>query len=243
MQVSASYEFRPKIPTVRTSIVMDHFGVGFEVGEHVLARDLEIPIRNREIVCLTGESGSGKSTLMRKIQEQLPEVIRIEDLDLPEVPLIDGLGLEADEGMRLLAGCGLGEAQLMLRLPSELSEGQRYRYRIAVGLSRGGAWLCADEFTATLDRTLARVLAGNLQRSARQRGMGVLVATTHEDIVEELSPDLHVRCGLDGGIEVRCAEGSKKKEVCGRSWKSAPDRHGTGRIFLGGITAAMPSAS
>ncbi|MFO1022605.1 MAG: hypothetical protein U0903_18195 [Planctomycetales bacterium] len=241
MKISASYEFQPKIPTVKTSIVMDHFGVGFEQGEHVIARDLEIPILKGDIVCLTGESGSGKSTLLRKIQAQLQNVTPLEELELNDMPLIDGLGLEAEEGMRLLAGCGLGEAQLLLRLPAELSEGQRYRYRMAVGLSRGGAWLCADEFTATLDRTLARVLAGNLRRCARQRGMGVLVATTHEDIVEELSPDVHVCCRLDGTIEVARGEDCKKKEDCAKSWRSAPARHGTGRIFLGGITAAMPS--
>jgi hypothetical protein len=52
----------------------------------------------------------------------------------------------------------------------------------------------ADEFAANLDRTLARVLSFNLRRLVTRTGVGMLVATTHEDLIDDLRPDLLVRC-------------------------------------------------
>ena len=75
------------------------------------------------------------------------------------VPLAAGLTCVA-----LLSGCGLSEARLLLRTPAELSEGQRYRFRLAFALASAAKWIAADEFTATLDRTLARVVAFNLRK-------------------------------------------------------------------------------
>ena len=84
---------------------------------------------------------------------------------LPDVPLIDALPGPVDDRLATLAGCGLGEARLLLRTPAELSEGQRYRFRLAYRLARRlAASSPADEFTATLDRTLAKVVAFNLRK-------------------------------------------------------------------------------
>ncbi|HVL13736.1 MAG TPA: GNAT family N-acetyltransferase, partial [Gemmata sp.] len=63
-----------------------------------------------------------------------------------------------------------------------------------------GPWLVADEFTATLDRTLAKVVAFNVRKLVSRAGVGLLAATTHEDVVEDLRPDLWVRCA-DGWAE------------------------------------------
>jgi ABC-type glutathione transport system ATPase component len=117
----------------------------------------------------------------------------------------------------------------MLRTPAELSDGQRYRFRLALALARRPAtalpsvgktqaeactptWLLADEFTATLDRTLAKVISFNVRRMADRMGAGFLLATTHEDIVEDLAPDVHVRCRLDGEITVETARGDESGE-------------------------------
>src|SRR5690606_24918665 len=69
---------------------------------------------------------------------------------------------------------------------------------------RPHTWILADEFTATLDRTLAKVVAFNVRRLADRSGIGFLLATTHEDIAGDLAADVHVRCGLDGQIAVAC---------------------------------------
>ncbi|MEZ6065218.1 MAG: ATP-binding cassette domain-containing protein [Planctomycetaceae bacterium] len=225
MRLSAAYDFLPKSATVRSAQVMDHFGVSFEQGRHVIADGVELPIEPGQVVLFTGPSGSGKSTLMRAVARQIAKaeaapvtslqpviasgtvdipvtpsgsttVIDLDQLVLPDVLLIDALGLPADAGMGLLSTCGLGEAQLMLRTPAELSDGQRYRFRLALALSRTPNWIVADEFSAMLDRTLAKVIAYNVRRLADRTGVGFLLATTHQDVAADLRADWHVQCRL-----------------------------------------------
>ena len=175
MKLTVRYEFLPKRHSLNTAVVMDHFGVDFEQGQHVVAEGVELDVRPGDVVLFVGPSGSGKSSLLRATAKELAGdageagVVWIDRLALPEVPVVDGLGLPAAEGMGLLTACGLGEAQLMLRAPSELSDGQRYRYRLALALARRPGWVVADEFCANLDRVLAKVVAFNVRRLADKR--------------------------------------------------------------------------
>jgi hypothetical protein len=309
MQVSVSHDFLPKQPSVRSSQVMDHFGITFEQGRHIIAEGLQLPIEPGQVVLFTGASGSGKSSLMRAAAGELARmsigvteslldpdketrepddkrtaliatadapgppvalspcrdeslskpakalVLNLDDLQLPATLLVDALNLPAAEAMNLLSTCGLGEAHLMLRTPAELSDGQRYRFRLALALSQSPQWVVADEFTATLDRTLAKVIAYNIRRLAARTGVGFLLATTHEDVTHDLAPDVHIRCRLDGEIQVTRANANpadadqpaaNKKKVPSPSpaTSGSPPRPATtGRISLGGITAATISAS
>ncbi len=243
MRIHARYSILPKTPTVNASIVMDHFGVGLEAEDHVIADGLELPIQPGDVVLFVGQSGSGKSTLMRQAAAQLEQVVNIDSLEPGERALVDGFPTSLTESLGLLSTCGLSEAQLLLRTPQELSDGQRYRYRLARGLALKPAWLLADEFTATLDRTLARVIAFNLRKLATRTGSGCLLATTHEDIIDDLQPDLLVRCRLDGETTVTRQDVKKKPSASTATLKSRPDRNATGRTSLGGITAATSCRS
>lgn len=243
MEISVSYDFLPKEQTTHTAMVMSHFSIDFETGRNVIADKIELPIEPGDFVCFTGSSGSGKSSLMRAVADQLTHVVNINDLDLGTEPLIESLECPFEEAMRWLSLCGLSEAQLMLRTPAELSEGQRYRFRLALGLSRQPDWLLADEYTATLDRVLARVISCNIRKLAHREQIGFLLATTHEDILEELQPDLHVKCDLRGEITIARDDCKKKVAACSTNSNSPPARRATGRISLGGITAATTSDS
>lgn len=254
MKLTVAHEFLPKRRSTRSAIVMDQFGIDFEQGRHVIADGLEIAVAPGDVVLFTGESGSGKSSLMRAMAQTLRNELGREEavVDVATIPpgeqlLIDRLPGSEAEAMHALAMCGLSEAQLMLRTPTELSDGQRYRFQLALGVSSGAPWLLADEFTATLDRTLAKLIAFNVRRLAERRGQGFLLATTHEDIVEDLAPDVHVRCRLSGEIDAaRESPGgpdrSKKNAPanCRSSTTSGsvrrPER--TGRTLLAGITEA-----
>ena len=292
MRISVAYDFLPKTNSTHASMVMDHFGVGFDTGRHIIVENVELPIQPGDVVLFTGASGSGKSSLLRAAAAELPafvpspplrgrgpgrggecskqfetplpnplpkgrgdkiknirvlnkdnHVLNIDALDLGERILVDGLELPAEETFALLTNCGLGEARLMLRSPAELSDGQRYRYRLALAFANRPAWIVADEFTATLDRTLAKVIAFNLGKTARKRNTGLLLATTHDDVAEDLQPDLHVRCRLDGGIDIDRRDSKKKSSASAATSNSRPARNETGRISLGGIIAATTLVS
>ena len=253
MKLSVAYDFLPKQSSSHASVVMDHFGIGFETGRNVIAEDLELPIEEGDVVCFTGASGSGKSSLMRAVAEQIggiadspirnsPRVLNIDTLDLGSRILVDSFNLPVQETLQLLSMCGLGEAQLLLRTPQELSDGQRYRFRLALGLSQKPDWIVADEFSATLDRTLAKVVAFNIRRIADRTNTGFLLATTHEDILEDLQPSLKVRCRLDGCTEWERSDVKKKVSALRENSGSAKPPNPTGRISLGGITGATTSA-
>ncbi len=235
MRLSVAYDFVPRRPSARARRVMELFGVDEapgRPGRHVLARSLRLNLHAQQVVYFTGPSGSGKSSLLRECIARLPaqRVCRIDRLRLPRRALVDALPLRFEAAMELLSACGLGEARLLLRTPGELSDGQRHRFRLALGLarlecgskaaalssvgrkaetsaraktkrelrSRTPKWLACDEFTATLDRTLAKVVAFNVRRLADRTGVGFLLAGCHEDIIGDLAPDLLLRCDLDG---------------------------------------------
>ena len=147
----------------------------------------------------------------------------------------------------------------MLRTPQELSDGQRYRFALALAIARKPQWIVADEFAALLDRTTAKVIAHNVRRLADRYGIGFVLATAQNDIETDLEPDICVTCELDGQIDVRVARiesttlpitntpsttSRKKKErpsVSATISGSALPPVATGRISLGGITAATTS--
>jgi len=193
-----SYETHTKI-TPRSLVVAEAFGLGIDEAQKFKVLDAELKIGPREIVYITGDSGSGKSVLLRAIKADLGE----EAIDLSEVavdmekPLIETVGATVEEGLELLSKVGLNDAFLFLRTYSQLSDGQKYRYRIAKLIESGKQWWLMDEFAACLDRDTAKIIAFNLQKIARQQGKAVIAATTHSDLKEDLKPSVlvHKRFG------------------------------------------------
>jgi hypothetical protein len=104
-------------------------------------------------------------------------------------------------------------------------------------------FILADEFCAVLDRTLAKVLAFNVRRLATRTGVGFLLATTHDDLFDDLNPDVHVRCHGDGAIDVERRDVKKKRSVSHATFGCRTAPAPTGRTSLGGITAATTSPS
>jgi ABC-type lipoprotein export system ATPase subunit len=188
-----SYETHTKI-TPRSLVVAEAFGLGIDEAQTFKVVDAELKISPQDIVLITGDSGSGKSVLLRAIRADLGE----EAIDLSEVimdpdrPLIETVGATVEEGLELLSKVGLNDAFLFLRTYSQLSDGQKYRYRIAKLIESKKQWWLMDEFCACLDRDTAKIIAFNLQKIARQQGKAVIAATTHSDLFEDLSPSLHV---------------------------------------------------
>lgn len=180
----------------RVLTVAEHYGLGLEEREFVVFDKLQVEVNQGDVVFITGQSGSGKSTLLRELARQMSEsglkVTAIDDVTFEDKALIDQLGANMMEASELLSRAGINDAYLAIRKPAELSDGQRYRLRLArLFQSDADVWV-ADEFGAVLDRITAKAVAFSAQKLARARGKTLIVATTHSDLTEELGPNLKI---------------------------------------------------
>lgn len=187
--------------------VSEAFGLGLADKEFTVYEDLELDIEPGDVCYITGQSGSGKSLLLKDLvaamRKEGQSVVDVDDVQFDERPLIDQIGSSMSDAIRLLSLAGLNDAYLFVRKPSELSDGQKYRFRLAKVIeSEANVWV-ADEFTAALDRVTAKVVSFNLQKVARSLGKTVMVATTHMDLRDELGPNLYVEKYFRDKIEVK----------------------------------------
>jgi len=200
--------------TDRVLEIAEAFGLGLDDKEFIVFDNQPIEIEQGDVVYVTGQSGAGKSTVLRELAGQMQATgLAVSDIDavpLLDMPLIDQIGKTTTEALSLLSIAGLNDAYLFIRKPAELSDGQRYRFRLAKLIESGAKVWIADEFLAVLDRTTAKVIAFNLQKVARKAGATLLVATTHTDMVDDLAPSLVIEKKYREKIKIiRADEGMK----------------------------------
>ena len=185
--------------TQRVLDVAEMFGLGLDDKTFNVLTDLELEIEPGDVVYITGQSGSGKSTILKELRKAfeskgIPVAVasEIEMLDKPIVDQVYPDNKLLSKTLELFSFVGLSDAKLFLRKPSELSDGQRYRFMLAKMIESGAKVWMADEFLALLDRTTAKVIAYNIQKIARKTGATLVVATTHRDMVDDLRPSLYI---------------------------------------------------
>jgi len=198
----------PPVRTWRGERVARWFGLPIEIERNVIPAEpppqTPVLLDAGEIVLITGASGSGKSTLLRRIAHDLELagqcVIDLANLPLPDAPVVDcfpDVPLEA--ALAMLGRMGLGEAWTYLRTPTELSDGQRWRLRLALAVHTASrhrnAVLVCDEFAALLDRLTAAVVSRAIRKLIDASPvLSAVVATCHDDVIKPLKPDRIVRC-------------------------------------------------
>lgn len=193
--INLSYETAPTILTERTKEVAEAFGLGTDqTRQFTLYDNVNIRIRPTDVVLITGDSGSGKSALLKAIKADLgTDAVDTKDIIInPDQPIIETLGKNTTEAIELLSQVGLNDAFIFLRPYSQLSDGQKHRYQTAHLIASGKPFWLIDEFTSTLDRDTAKILAFNLQKAARKHGKAIIAATTHRDIFRDLAPNVHI---------------------------------------------------
>lgn len=193
--INISYETAPTILTERTKEVAEAFGLGTDqTRQFTLYDNVSIHVRPTDVVLITGDSGSGKSALLKAIKADLgSDAADTKDIAIePDKPIIETLGKNTTEAIELLSQVGLNDAFIFLRPYSQLSDGQKHRYQTARHIASGKPFWLIDEFTSTLDRDTAKILAYNLQKAARKHGKAVIAATTHRDIIRDLAPNVHI---------------------------------------------------
>jgi hypothetical protein len=177
--------------------IAEAFGLGLDDKEFVIFDKLQLEVKQGDVVYITGQSGSGKSLLLKELSSQMFErgkkVVNLDHVTIdPDKTLVDQIGKSTNDALRILSIAGLNDAYLYIRKPGELSDGQRYRFKLAKALEANAQVWVADEFMAVLDRTAAKVIAYSVQKTARKVGATVIVATTHTDMVPDLGPSLFI---------------------------------------------------
>jgi ABC-type ATPase with predicted acetyltransferase domain len=213
-RINISYKTKTDV-TDRTVKVAEAFGIGVDnFKEHVIYDNVELKIAPNDIVYITGDSGSGKSVLLRALEKDLqPETINLNNVNIePSKSLIDTAGKNFHEGLTLLSRVGLNDAFLFVRRYSQLSDGQKYRYRLAKVIESDKNYWFADEFCSTLDRDTAKIVAFNIQKIAREEGRAVFAATTHTDLFQDLKPSIHIHKRFGKEIEVHYYPNRLNKE-------------------------------
>lgn len=160
------------------------------------------------LTLITGPSGSGKTRLLTSMASRQPTARLVQSLPFPDdVCVLDAVAPTAEiaQAMGLLTACGLGEPATWLRPFDELSDGERFRARLARAVSlcrtKPKLLLC-DNFAEPLHHRLAVALAHNLRKLVSRNGLTAVVAGTREDVVAALRPDRIVRLGgSDPAIE------------------------------------------
>jgi len=190
----------------RASAVMRMFGLTADrlAGANV-AVDCRLEINDGDIVYITGPSGSGKSVLLGELEKSVPvlDKVNLNEIELSrEKTLIDCIDGDFLKSLRLLSIAGLNDVFCVLSRPANLSDGQKYRFRLAMALAMDKKFIFADEFCSNLDRITAAVIAYNVHKFAKRTGVTFVLAASHEDILLDLAPDVLVVKELAGQAQV-----------------------------------------
>ena len=157
----------------------------------------EVPIPSKEdmeamnkdnwnILLICGKSGSGKSTILREIYGDVKPI----EYDYSRCVISQFPRYTEEETCDLLQSIGLSSVPTWLRKPQELSNGERARLDIAKAIyDANGGVVVLDEYTSVVNRSAAKSMSFALQRYARQKGLKVIIASCHFDIIEWIQPD------------------------------------------------------
>ncbi len=203
--ISKTFRHSLKI-TEKVSAVMRMFGLTVErLGKRTETLRCSLEINAGDIVCITGPSGAGKSVLLTEMESAVPECERINLNDVKlagEQTLIDCIEGDFMSALKLLSIAGLSDVFCVLNQPANLSEGQKYRFRLAAALAAGKKFIFADEFCSNLDRITASVISYNIHKFAKKTGVTFILAASQDDMLADLSPDVLVVKELSGVTEV-----------------------------------------
>ena len=200
----------------RAAAVMRMFGLTADrLNETSTTIDCRLEINDGNIVYITGPSGAGKSILLGELEKSVPasDKVNLNEIKLPDDKSVidcihsalryerhsDGDFLQA---LKLLSIAGLNDVFCVLNQPANLSDGQKYRFRLAMALASEKKFIFADEFCSELDRITAAVISYNIRRHAKRTGVIFILASSHEDILLDLVPDVLVAKELSGPTQV-----------------------------------------
>jgi hypothetical protein len=203
--VSKSFKWNGRI-TDKVAAVCRMFGLTADrLTDRKHTYRCRLRINEGEIVYLSGPSGAGKTVLLRELEKSIPVSDRI-NLDRIELPdnktLIDCMDADVLDSLRIFSLAGLNDCFCILNQPKNLSNGQKYRFRLAMALAAKKRFVFADEFCSELDPVTAAVISYNIHKFAKRTGTIFVLASGRDDILLDLSPDVLITMELSGLTEV-----------------------------------------
>lgn len=141
---------------------------------------------NIGLIC--GSSGSGKSTILR---EQFAKSDSTPKYDLTKPIISQFSHMTPEEVCSLFESMGLSSIPVWLHLPNQLSVGEKARFDMCwlIANNQSNEYILIDEFTSTVNRECALSMAHSLQRYIRNKGLKIILASCHFDIIDYLCPD------------------------------------------------------
>jgi ABC-type ATPase with predicted acetyltransferase domain len=182
------------------------FGLTLDrLTEKKFSYSCQLQINDGDIVFISGPSGAGKSVLLKELEKTVNASDRI-NLDQIKLPsnktLIDCIDAGLLDSLKILSIAGLNDCFCILNQPRYLSDGQKYRFRLAMALNMKKKFVFADEFCSELDRITAAVISHNIYKFAKRTGTIFILASSNDDVLLDLSPDVLVTTQLSGPVEV-----------------------------------------
>ncbi len=184
----------------RTAAVGVRFGIPLIDGPVTIVERIRLALWPGRVVLFVGPSGSGKSTALDELERQFSGGCMVQRISFPtDAAILDRVAPWAalGEALNTLTSCGLGEAAMWVRPFDGLSDGEKFRARLARAIalhSRGDAAapLLCDEFCSALHRRAARAISFCLRKLVTRRSLSVVLACSNEDLIADLQPDLIV---------------------------------------------------
>ncbi len=176
--------------------IIQMFGIDTQcLGKQRLTHSVDFRIQTGQICFITGPSGAGKSVLLNALFDHMKlfKRKRLGEIALnPCLPLIDTFDKPTPRAMSALCRAGLSDPFCAIQKVQVLSEGQRYRARLAHLLMDPAEIVFADEFCSSLDRITALNTAHQVRRLADEQRKVFILASSHDDLIAELCPEVLV---------------------------------------------------
>ena len=203
--ISKTFKWRGNV-TEKVASVCRMFGLTLDrLTAQCFTYTCRLEINCGDIVYLTGPSGAGKSVLLAELEKTVPtgEGINLADVPLStDRTLIDCIDADLGESLRFLSVAGLNDCFCILNQPVNLSAGQKYRFRLAMALASEKKFVFADEFCSELDSVTAAVISYRLRKFAKSTGTTFILASSRDDILRDLAPDILVVKELSGPARI-----------------------------------------
>lgn len=147
----------------------------------------DLESRSWNIGLIVGPSGSGKSLTLNELFGK-PKIYTWEKRSIID-DFSSDLSMEAIASV--CSSVGFNTIPAWLRPFNVLSNGEQFRAEISRRLldSNSNGPICIDEFTSVVDRQVAQITSHSVQKYVRSKGLKLVAASCHYDIIPWLQPD------------------------------------------------------